>query len=286
MNIFSTLEIGFFQGIIFYPVVLSLALSYRLLKFPDITIEGTFALGGAVFGALVTSGESYLTAAIGAMLSSALAGGFSASLHYYFNVNKFLAGIIVVTGLYSIIARVLGGSNLSLLNFRSFDLTTLKLYIIYAIIVGIISLILFYSYKSKFGIKIRGASLNPDLSKSLGQNAGLLLILGLSLNNAIAALSGVFFTLDAGFADLKMGVGTLIVALAAMTIGERMVPRKKMGVLTFVILSALVGTIFYQILWSFALQLNVKPSDLKLLSALIVVGLFVLKRRDESDDEL
>jgi len=283
VDIFNAIESGFTQGIIFYPLVLSLALSYRLLKFPDISIEGTFALGGAAFGVILSNTNSYFIAIPAAMLFSAIAGGITALLHHYLRINKFLAGIIVVTALYSVIVRIIGGSNISLLKF---NLSTSYLQITYAIASILISLGAYFFYRSKYGLKIRGASINPELSKSLGHKTGLLLVIGLAFNNALAAISGVYFSLDAGFSDLKIGQGALIVALAALAIGERLIPKNKVSILLYIILSAAAGSIFYQILWAFALQLNIKASDLKILSAIIVVILFAIKRRNETGDEL
>lgn len=283
MDILNAIISGFSQGVIFYPLVLSLALSYRLLKFPDISIEGTFALGGATFGVVLCISNSYFLAISVAMFFSAIAGGVTALLHHYLRINKFLAGIILVTALYSVIVRILGGSNISLLEF---NLGTSNLQVIYLITSILITIIAYFFYQSKYGIKIRGASINPELSKSLGHKTGLLLVIGLAFNNAIAAISGVYFSLDAGFSDLKIGQGALIVALAALAIGERLIPKNKVSILLYIILSAIAGSIFYQILWAFALQLNIRASDLKILSAMIVVILFVLKRRNETDDEL
>lgn len=283
MDILNAIESGFTQGIIFYPIVLSLALSYRLLKFPDISIEGTFALGGAAFGVILSNTNSYFVAIPAAMFFAAIAGSVTALLHHYLRINKFLAGIIVITALYSVIVRLIGGSNISLLKF---NLSASYLQITYIVASILISLIAYFFYSSKNGIKIRGAAINPTLSKSLGHNTGLLLVIGLAFNNALAALSGVYFSLDAGFSDLKIGQGTLIVALAALAIGERLVPKSKVSILLYIILSAAVGSIFYQILWAFALQLNIQASDLKILSAIIVVTLFVFKRRNETGDEL
>jgi putative tryptophan/tyrosine transport system permease protein len=283
MNILNAIISGFTQGIIFYPLVLSLALSYRLLKFPDISIEGTFALGGAVFGVILSNSNSYIIAIPAAMLCSAISGGITALLHHYIRINKFLAGIIVVTALYSVIVRILGGSNISLL---SFNLNSSYLQITYSIASIVLSLFAYFFYQSIYGTNIRGASLNPELSTSFGHNTGLLLVLGLALNNSLAAISGVYFSLDAGFSDLKIGQGTLIVALAALAIGERLIPKNKFSILLYVIISAAAGSIFYQILWAFALQLNIRSSDLKIFSAIIVVILFAIKREDETGDEL
>lgn len=283
MNILNALESGLMQGIIFYPLVLSLALSYRLLKFPDISIEGTFALGGAAFGVILSDTNSYYLAIPAAMLFSAIAGGVTGLLHYYLRINKFLAGIIVVTALYSVIVRIIGGSNISLLNF---NLATSYLHLTYLIASILVSMGAYFFYASYYGIKIRGASINPGLSKNLGHQTGLFLAIGLSFNNAIAALAGVYFSLDAGFSDLKIGQGALIVALAALAIGERLIPKNKVSILFYIILSAASGSIFYQTLWAFALQLNIQASDLKILSAIIVIILFMIKKRNETDDEL
>lgn len=283
MNVISAIQNGFTQGIIFYPVVLALSLSYRILKFPDISVEGTFALGAAVFAVTLNHTNSVILALLTATLSCAVSGSITSVLHYKLRINKFLAGIIVVTALYSVTIRVIGGSNISLLRF---SFATANLNLIYLFCSIGISVLVYIFYKSRLGIKIRGSALNPTLSKNTGYKTGLLLLIGLAFNNLIASISGIYFSLDAGFADVKLGQGTLIISLAALAIGERLIPKKIKSVLSYVILSAAAGSIFYQFLWALALQLDIQPSDLKLLSALIVVILFVIKRRDETDDEL
>lgn len=283
MEFIQALNNGFQQGIIFFPVVLSLALSYRLLKFPDITIEGTFALGSAVFATVLLWTESLFISILVSCFAGMLAGGITAILHSYLKINKFLAGILVVTGLYSILIRILNGSNVSIIKIG----LTYKYNSTYLFLAAVfVCLVFFRFYNSAYGIKLRGSALNPTYSKSIGFGTGGLLVIGLALNNLVAALSGIFFTLESNFSDIKIGQGILIVALAALAIGERIIPQNKIPILLYVILSAFVGSIFYQVLWAFALKLNIKPSDLKLLSALIVVLLFMLKRRKTADDVL
>lgn len=283
MNVIDVILNGLFQGILFYPVVLSLALSYRLLKFPDISIEGTFALGSAVFAIIFLKTDSFIFSILISSFSAFIAGGITAILHHYLHINKFLSGILLVTGLYSISIRILGSSNVSILS-KYISNSNVQYYFLFGSL--IISILVLFFYKSGFGIKIRGAALNPTLSNNIGLKTGVLLVIGLALNNIFAALSGVFFTINNGFSDIKLGQGILIVGLAALAIGEHLIPKKNISIPLFVILSAFVGSIFYQILWAFALKINIEPSDLKLLSALIVIVLFIIKKEKIGSDEL
>ncbi|NOT50244.1 MAG: hypothetical protein HOP10_03095 [Chitinophagaceae bacterium] len=282
MILSQILENGFTQGLIFSLVVMSLSLSYRLLKFPDISIEGTFALSAAVFGVLVSNNNSFIIAATAALISCVVMGSMTAMLHHYLRINKFLSGILIVTASYSIIARVIGGSNVSLLDF---NLSVQGLFLWILIAVGL-SVTAFLFYHSVKGIQIRGSALNPELSRSLGYKTGGLLIAGLSFNNIFAGMSGIMFATDAGFSDLKIGQGILITALAALSIGEAIVPQRKVSLLLYCILSSFIGSIAYQILWAAALQFDIRPSDLKLLSALIVIALFLIRKKKDTGDEL
>ncbi len=295
MEILQSIYGGIIQGIIFFPVVLSLALSYRLLKFPDISIEGTYALGSAMFATVLIATKSISLALLSSLIIGAIAGGITGILHSYLRINKFLAGILLITALYSVNMRVLGfgtkiatgktinvSSNLSIISSGLLEVNSIP----YLIVFAAISTIVFYMfYQSRFGIKIRGCGLNPTYASRIGYSSEIFLIIGLALNNSLAALSGIYFTVQNNFSDVKFGQGILIVALAALAIGERLVPQKRISVLLYVILSALLGSLFYQVLWAFALKLNIEASDLKILSALVVVVLFVLKQRKTAQDE-
>jgi putative ABC transport system permease protein len=276
--------------------VIALALAFRLFHFPDLTIEGSLPLGAAIYAALYTHQFSWPVAVFAAFLGGALAGSLTAFLHVKFKINKFLAGILVVAICYSICLRVMGGPNIGLIqsssifdtlgqwdanigaNFHPVTIAFLAL----LIVIGIAFLL--KSFSSLSGIRLRVAGSNPEYARSLGINVLGKLVVGLAVTNGLAAMSGVLLAMKQGFADVGMGQGILILALAAMTIGERLLPERNLSLQMFVILSAIMGSILYQVLVSYAVRFGLAPTDLKLATAILV--LIVLALRMSRNGEL
>lgn len=289
MKYFVPLDIGLTTGLIFAWAVLALALAFRLFHFPDLTIEGSLPLGAAVFAVLLKAGNPMIVAIFAACVAGGLAGGLTAYLHVRFKLNKFLAGIILATICYSLSLRVMGASNIGLLQSATvFDIVAsldnlfapdwhLGTIAMLAILITLGSALGFLVLSSRKGIKLRAAGSNPEYARSLGINVSLNLIVGLAITNALSAFSGVLLASFQGFSDVSMGLGILIIALVAMTLGERILPEKRLSYQTFVIAAAVVGSVVYQTIVAYAVRFGLAPTDLKLATALLVLVVVALR---------
>lgn len=277
------LDIGIISGLIYAWVVLALAAAFRLLNFPDLTVEGSLPLGAAVYAVTLKAGWPVYAGVAGALCVGSLAGLCTAALHVRFGVNKFLAGIIVIAISYTGCLRIMGASNIGLLQFESmfawvhpfdeqfggpFHLGTLGVLLL-LVVLGAVALIV--GFTSKKGLRTRVAGVNPDYARSLGISVPVHVIAGLAITNALAALTGVLLADRQGFADVSMGQGILILALAAMAIGERVVPSRSVSFPVYVVLAAIAGSVFYQLVVAYAVRAGVPATDLKLLTAVLVL---------------
>jgi putative ABC transport system permease protein len=290
MNLLVPLDIGVTMGLIFAWAVLSLALAFRLFHFPDLTVEGSLPLGAAVYAALVKAGNPIVIAILFACLAGASAGGLTAFLHVRFKLNKFLAGIIVVAISYSLSLRIMNASNIGLLQSASiFDIVTsldnffgskfhAGTILMMAVLVAIGCSLLYFFLSSRKGIKLRVAGSNPEYARSLGISVPIHLIVALSITNALSAFSGVLLASFQGFSDVSLGQGILILALVAMTMGERILPTKRLSLQAFVIASAVVGSVFYQTIVAYAVRFGLAPTDLKLATAVLVLVVVASKK--------
>jgi putative tryptophan/tyrosine transport system permease protein len=292
MYIINVIDTGLIQGLILACVVTSMGISFRLLNFPDLTIDGSFALGAAISVTMVKHGYPIIFAIILSMICGGLSGGITALLHTKLRINKFLSGIIVVTALYSVLIRIMNGGNISFGQKNTFfdfidkyDLINSFSFGTITFLVGIttiIVLIFYFILKSTFGIKIRAACLNTELAKSVGLKSSIALLIGLFFTNTLAAFSGSLFSLKSSYADIGFIQGMLIISLASLTIGEKIVPLKSLNKLTYVLLASVVGSVAFQMIWAIALKFNLEPSDLNLITALIVATLFFWKRNNKN----
>lgn len=291
MNWLVPLDIGLVMGLLFAWAVIALALSFRLLDFPDLTVEGSLPLGAAVFAVLHKGGLPMPLSMLCALLAGAAAGALTGFLYVHFKLNKFLAGIIVIAITYSLSLRIMGASNIGLLqSFSVFDLVEsmnmdmaitdrfhLGTILLLAGFIALGGIALLWSLATRRGLQLRVAGSNSEYAKSLGINVSLNMILGLAITNALAAFSGILLTMHQGFADISMGQGVLILALAAMTIGERLLPEKHLPFHVFVFLAAIMGSIAYQALVAYAVRAGLAPTDLKLATAIMVLAVVALR---------
>lgn len=289
MNWLAPLDIGLVMGLLLAWAVLALALGFRLLDFPDLTVEGSLPLGAAVFAVLHKGGLPMPVSMICALLVGAAAGALTGFLYVRFKLNKFLAGIIVIAIAYSLSLRVMSASNIGLLQSSSvFDLVDslnrgipghlhLGTILLLAGFIAVGGIALLWALATRRGVRLRVAGSNPEYAKSLGINVPLNMILGLAITNSLAAFSGLLLTMHQGFADISMGQGVLILALAAMTIGERLLPEKHLPFHVFVFLSAIVGSVAYQVLVAYAVRAGLAPTDLKLATAIMVLAVVALR---------
>ncbi len=263
-------------SLVYAYVALAILLPFRLLSFPDLTCEGAFPLGGAACAALILSGMNPFAATLLAVLIGGLAGASTALIHLWFRINTLLAGLLVMTALYSVNLRILGSANVTLFTvdsvFSLIDPRLLtsdvgKLAVFGGLMGGAIAGLWWFLTTEK-GVALRAVGANPTLAPALGISVFTWTIVGLALANALAALAGALLVQRQGFADIGMGFGVLITGLAAMVIGETLLGRE--GLLR-ILIGPVVGAIVYYQVISLGLALGLHPSDLKLATAVFVL---------------
>lgn len=270
IQFFGALELG----LLFALVSLGVYITFRAINFPDLTVDGTFPLGAAVSATLIVKDVHPGIATFVAMIAGALAGFVTGYLHVRWKILGLLAGILTMTALYSINLRIMGKPNIAILNDPTiFDVLhgSHAILIILAIIIILVTLLLYGFFSSKFGLAVRAIGINPKVSPAYGINVGKMTLTGLALSNGLVALAGSLFAQAHGFADISLGTGTLITGLASVIIGENIFHKHQMG---FVLISCILGSILYRIAIAFALNAQftgLQASDLNLITALLVV---------------
>ena len=264
------------QGILWSLLSLGLFISFRILNIADMTTEGAYPLGAAVCVSLIQTGMSPILAIFIAMLAGALAGALTSIFINICKIPSLLAGILTMTALLSVNLRVMGRPNLSLLNhktiFDTFSSVSLPPYFD-SIIVGIIivSLVIFFMhffFNTELGQALIATGDNPKMASSLGISTKKMTLLGLMLSNSIVALTGAILSQNNGYADVNSGLGVIVVALAAIIIGEVI-----FGDVNFLtrLVCIILGSIIYRLLLVFVLKLNIiEANDFKIISALLI----------------
>lgn len=263
--ILGTLE----QSLIFAFMVLGLYISYKILDFPDLTVDGSFSLGASVVAISLVNGIDPVIAMILACIAGSLAGFITGYIHVKYNITNLLSGIIVMSGLYSINLRIMGRSNIPLFNINTmFTSGNALLKIILLLIV--VKLILDFILKTKFGFALRAMGDNEVLLISLGINEKNIKIIGLMLANSLVAFSGGLLAQYQGFSDVGMGTGTIITGLASIIIGESVFKETKFINMTLLVI---LGSVIYKFIISITLTLGMNPGDLKLITSIIVIAI-------------
>jgi len=269
------------QGVQYAFVALGVMIPFRLLAFPDLTSEGSFPLGGCLFAALLVAGMNPLAATIAAVAGGMLAGLATAFIHLRFRINTLLAGILVMTILYSINLRIMGKSNVAVIGLDSVlhwispaVVTDVKLQIaVFAVLAAIVLGALLWLLSTEIGLSMRAVGANPALVPALAINPWTYILGGLALANGLSAFAGALAVQLQGFADVHMGFGVLINGLAALIIGETLLGRSSVA---RQLAAPLVGSIVYYQLVSLGLALGLKPADLKLVTGLFVLATLAL----------
>jgi putative ABC transport system permease protein len=273
------------QSLILAFVVLGIMIPFRTLNFPDLTSEGAFPLGGCVCGVLLASGASPLTAIAVALIAGFLAGCCTAFIHLRFRIHTLLAGILMMTMLYSINLRIMGKSNLSVFGAPTvFDWAPfvqpgfpVSKIIVAGIIGAIVFVLLNMFFKTEKGTAIRAVGANPDMAEAQGINVWVATIGGVGLASAFSATSGALMVQSQGFADVNMGLGILINGLAALMIGEAIIGKQTV---LRQLAAPFVGAIVYYQLVSLCLAAGMPPPDLKLATGLFVLAMLALSFDD------
>lgn len=278
MSLFLSLQDAVAQGILWGIMALGVYITFRILDIADLTVDGSFATGGAVCAILITNGVSPVLALFVATASGLVAGLITGILITKFEIPAILAGILTQIGLYSINMRIMGNrSNLPLLQsdtvFKMLsDVTGLsRIHVTLLIGVGIVALIiavLYWFFGTELGSAIRATGNNEKMVSALGVNINTMKILGLMLSNGLITLSGGLVIQSQGYADVKMGVGAIVIGLASIVIGEVLFGRKQSFVVR--LLSIVIGSAIYRIMIAVVLELGLNTDDLKLLTAILV----------------
>lgn len=269
------------QGILWGIMVLGVYITYKLLDIADLTVDGSFALGGSVCAVLVVAGVDPLVAVAAAMLAGMLAGAVTGFLHTVFEIPAILAGILTQIALWSVNLRIMGKSNTPLLQSdtifsRMTELTGLSSATA-SIIVGVIVAVaiiaaLYWFFGTEIGSALRATGNNEHMIRALGVSTAKTKMIALMLSNALVGLSGGLICQSQKYADIGMGTGAIVIGLAAIVIGEvlgRLTPGKLTGFKSRLV-SAVAGSVVYFLIRAIVLQMGMDANDMKLLSALIV----------------
>ena len=266
------------QSLIFAIMVLGVYISFRILNFPDMTVDGTFPLGAAISAKLLTLGVNpYLTLLV-ALIAGAAAGAITGLIHVKLKVKDLLAGILVMTALYSVNLRVMGKSNIPLFEEDNIFNTEYSMMITIVVLILISKFLLDYLLKTKFGFALKALGDNENLIVSLGLNEEKYKIYGLMIANAFVAFSGAILAQYQGFADVGMGTGIIVIGLASIIIGDTLFgKRRRLAGTTIVI----IGSILYRGVIAVTLSMGMDASDLKLITSVIVIVILLIQKQKD-----
>jgi putative ABC transport system permease protein len=279
------------QGLLFGLVALGVMIPFRLLAFPDLTSEGSFPLGGCLCAVLIVAGLHPLPATLAALAAGMLAGLATAYIHLRLRINTLLAGILVMTILYSVNLRILGKANVALLDTESLlswiapaAVVNVNAQIaLFAVLVLAVLAALRWLLGTEVGLSLRAVGANASLAPALAINPWTYVLAGLAIANGLSALAGAVAVQLQGFADIHMGFGVLINGLAAVIIGETLVGRQTV---TRQLVAPVLGSVVYYQIVSVGLSLGLKPADLKLATGvfvLVTLALPALRRGTEPE---
>ncbi|GAX88846.1 ABC transporter permease [Effusibacillus lacus] len=272
------------QGLLFAIMALGVYLTFRILNFPDLTVDGSFALGGALAAKLIIDGFNPFLATLIAMVAGAGAGAFTGILSTKGKINGLLAGILTMIALYSINLRIMGRANLPLLredtlytmiqDLRLPDIAIagITLFtgtaIVFLVVVALVKLLIDWFLHTDTGLDVRATGDNPTMIRSFGANTDTATIIGLSLSNALVAMSGALVAQYQGFADVGMGIGMIVIGLASVIVGEVLFGNPTIVRAT---MAVILGSIVYRLVIAFALRSGLSPSDMKMITAFLVI---------------
>jgi putative tryptophan/tyrosine transport system permease protein len=291
----GALTIGFILSLL----ALGVYISFRTFDFADITAEGSITLGAAVSAVLLVGGVNPVAATLAAPLAGAAAGALTGILATRFHINRLLSGILTMTALYSVNLRIMGKSNVPLMNERTlvaaagswgdalFGRPALfiagwevasrdaVLLLFVPAVIAAVCLLLYAFFRTDLGTAMRATGDNAQMIRALGADDGLMLVLGLALSNGLIALAGSLLAQYQGFADVQMGIGMVVWGLASVIIGEALVGTRQLG---FALAGAVMGSVLFRLLVAIALRWGLNPNDLKLITAGFVFLALILPK--------
>ncbi|WP_413667497.1 ABC transporter permease [Mucilaginibacter sp. Mucisp86] len=273
------------QGLCFSAIALGIYISMKIFNIPDITTDGSYTLGGVVTAVLLTNHQPTYVILPAVISAGATAGALTGIIHTKLKINALLAGILVMTALYSVNLTILGRSNLPLINLPSlFTIANVvsdpnqNTFWILAIFVVVVTFMIGYLLKTDFGIAMRATGNSESMIRSLGVNTDRMKIIGLALANALTALSGYLVAQFQGFADISMGIGIVIVGLGSVIIAETLINWLKLTSVWLSLILVLTGAVIFQLVLAFTLSVGVDPKLLKIVTAGFVLVIVSLPR--------
>lgn len=277
------------QGVIWAVMAIGVFITYRILDYADLTVDGSLALGGSVGAILLVGGVNPIISLLAAMLAGMVSGAVTGILNTVFKIPTILSGILTMISLYSINIRIMGKANTSLLGRNTIfsllepfipmedkgiisDIGTLNIsvFIIGVILcIGVVA-VLYWFFGTEAGSALRATGDNEDMIRALGVNTDTMKITGLLLSNGLVALSGALVSQSQGYADVGMGTGTIVTGLASVIIGEAVIKGERSFAIK--LFSVVCGSVIYRTIIAIVLWLGMNSSDLKLFTAVIVAG--------------
>jgi putative ABC transport system permease protein len=275
-GLLRTVPVSLEQGLAYGLVALGIVISFRILSFPDLTVDGSFPLGAAVSARLITAGLTPWISVVIAVAAGFLAGCCTGVLNTRLKINSLLSGILMMTVLYSVNLRIMGRSNIQLLTvdtlltpLERLDLPRLVPLILFFLVVAVgMKIAIDLLMHTQLGMAMRATGDNEQMIRALGVDTDRMTVLGLGLSNACVALSGALVAQDQGFADVGMGIGLIVAGMASSIIGEAICGIRTVARMT---LAALVGSVIYKFIIALGLRLGLAPTDLKLATGIMVI---------------
>lgn len=263
------------QGLLWSLLAIGVFITFRVLDIADLTVEGSFPLGAAISVTLVVAGVNPVVSILAAAVGGMLAGVVTGLVHTKLKIPALLAGILTMIALYSVNLHVMGKANVSLLRMdtvytylEAMNISATWALAIVGLLVAFLSgLFLFWFFGTEIGAAIRATGVNPQMIRAQGVNTDTMIVLGLLLSNAFVAVAGALIAQGNGYADVGMGVGTIVIGLASVIIGEVL-----FGTRSFVksLTAVVLGSVVYRIVIAIVLYLGMPPNDLKLFTAVLV----------------
>lgn len=285
MSLFASLgalELGFIYSL----VALGVFISFKVLRFPDLTVDGTFATGGAVAALMISQGGDPFIACIVAMLVCGFAGMVTGWLNVKLGIMDLLASILMMTALYSINLRIMDGPNIPLIvSDTVFSLTQLSFLedyhwrpMLLAIIVIVVKFLMDWFFATETGLAMRSTGSNLRMARAQGISTDRMVMLGMAISNSLVGLGGALFVQSQGGADISMGIGTIVIGLAAVIIGQSIITARRF---IYITLAVVVGAILYRFFIALALNsdfIGLKAQDLNLVTAVLVTVALILPK--------
>ncbi|QGF22723.1 ABC transporter permease [Raineyella fluvialis] len=272
-------------GFVFAVMALGVYISFRILDFADLTVDGSFTSGAATAAALIVAGVNPWLATGASIVVGLVAGAITGLLHAKGGINPLLAGILTQIALYSINLRIMGRANVPLLRTDTImtPLRGAKLLgtpvsaLIFLGLALLFTAVLVWLLSTDFGLAMQATGDNQAMIRSLGVNTDRMKIIGLALSNGLVALCGALIAQYQGFADIGMGIGLIVAGLASVIIGQAIFGQRTVLIAAVAVVA---GSVIYRLVIQLALMIGLNPNDMKLISAVLVVVALLLPRWD------